>query len=170
MNQRTKLSVIVLVLVVTGFSVLAWNAHPFGAASADERVQDQASIRSRAEQFASEYLTQTFGDISLEQMELVDIRYEPDVTEIATSATSGFYSSDPQNVWILAWERGGVWNVTTGQNDGTASLVLVLRNGTAEVVSATARIRQPAEQERARGPLPEYRELFGPPPFAIDPD
>lgn len=38
------------------------------------------------------------------------------------------------------------------------------------VAAATARIRQPAEQERARGPLPEYRVLFGPPPFAIDPD
>ena len=164
MNRSHKLSLFASMVILASIGVLVLKAQPFSAASADERLQDPASIRARAEPFAADYLRKTFGSLSLEEMELVDIRYEPGVTELTTSITSGFYTTDPQDVWVLAWERGGVANVTTGRNDGTAILVLVLRNGTGEVLSATAGVRQPEEQELARGPLPEFRQIFEPPP------
>lgn len=168
MERQHKLSLIGAIVIFASVGVFTLNIHPFSAASADERVEDPASIRARAEAFASDYLKQTLGSVSLDQMELVDFRYEPAVTELTTSVTSGFYSTDPEDVWVLAWERGGVANVTTGQDDGTAALILVLRNGTGEVLSATAGIRQPEEQALARGPLPEFRQAFGPPPASPD--
>ena len=168
MERQHKLSLIGAIVIFASVGVFTLNIHPFSAASADERVEDPASIRARAEAFASDYLKQTLGSVSLDQMELVDFRYEPAVTELTTSVTSGFYSTDPEDVWVLAWERGGVANVTTGRDDGTAALVLVLRDGTGEVLSATAGIRQPEEQALARGPLPEFRQAFGPPPASPD--
>lgn len=168
MERQHKLGLIAAIVFFASVGVVTLNVHPFSAASADERVEDPASIRARAEAFASDYLKQTLGSVSLDQMELVDFRYEPAVTELTTSVTSGFYSTDPEDVWVLAWERGGVANVTTGGDDGTAALVLVLRDGTGEVLSATAGIRQPEEQALARGPLPEFRQAFGPPPASPD--
>jgi len=156
------------VVILASVSVFTLQGRPSSEASADERLEDPASIRARAEAFASDYLKQTLGSVSLDQMELVDFRYEPAVTELTTSVTTGFYSTDPEDVWVLAWERGGVANVTTGQDDGTAALILVLRDGTGEVLSATAGIRQPEEQALARGPLPEFRQAFGPPPASPD--
>lgn len=168
MNRRHKVRLIAAIIVFASIGVFAWKGHPFGAASANERLENQASIRARAETFASDYLKETLGSVSLDQMELVDLRYEPGVTELTTSITTGFYSTEFEDIWVLAWERGGVANVTTGQDDGTAVLVLVLRNGTGEVLSATAGIRQPEEQALARGPLPHFRQVFGPPPMAPD--
>lgn len=168
MERQHKLGLIAAIVILASVGVVTLNVHPFSAASADERVEDPASIRARAEAFASDYLKETLGSVSLDQMELVDFRYEPAVTELTTSVTTGFYSTDPEDVWVLAWERGGVANVTTGQDDGTAALILVLRNGTGDVLSATAGIRQPEEQALARGPLPEFRQAFGPPPASPD--
>ncbi len=168
MNRRHKIGLMAAVVILASVSVFTLQGRPSSEASADERLEDPASIRARAEAFASDYLKQTLGSVSLDQMELVDFRYEPAVTELTTSVTSGFYSTDPEDVWVLAWERGGVANVTTGRDDGTAALVLVLRDGTGEVLSATAGIRQPEEQALARGPLPEFRQAFGPPPASPD--
>lgn len=168
MSRKHKLGLIAAIVLFASVSVFTLKGHPFGAAGADERLEDPASIRARAEAFASGYLKETLESVSIDQMELVDLRYQPAVTELTTSVTTGFYSTDPEDVWVLAWERGGVANVTTGQDDGTAVLVLVLRNGTGEVLSATAGIRQPEEQALARGPLPQFRQVFGPPPVAPD--
>lgn len=168
MERQHKLGLIAANVILASVSVFTLQGRPSSEASADEWLKDPASIRARAEAFASDYLKQTLGSVSLDQMELVDFRYEPAVTELTTSVTSGFYSTDPEGVWVLAWERGGVANVTTGRDDGTAALVLVLRDGTGEVLSATAGIRQPEEQALARGPLPEFRQAFGPPPASPD--
>jgi len=167
-ERQHKIGLIAAIVILATVSVFTLQGRPSSEASADERLKDPASIRARAEAFASDYLKQTLGSVSLDQMELVDFRYEPAVTELTTSVTSGFYSTDPEDVWVLAWERGGVANVTTGRDDGTAALVLVLRDGTGEVLSATAGIRQPEEQALARGPLPEFRQAFGPPPASPD--
>ncbi len=166
MDRSHRLGLIAALVILASVGGLALRANTFDSATADERVQDSASIRTSAESFASKYLQETLGNISLEDLAIVDIRYEPAVTELMTSITTGFYSTDPQDVWVVAWERDGVANVATGQNDGTVALVLVLRNGTGEVLSAAVGIRQPGEQALARGPLPEFRDSFGPPPVA----
>lgn len=98
--------------------------------------------------------------LTLDDFQRVDFRFVPDTREMVTSIDSGISLPEAHDLWVVSWEREGVFNVHTGKDDGTANLVVVLEDGTGKVFGGGAGIRQPEVQARARGPLPSYDELF----------
>ena len=52
-------------------------------------------------------------------------------------------------------------NVTTGNADGPAYVVVIVEDGTGKILSSSAGVRQPDLQAMARGPWPAFDELFG---------
>lgn len=149
-------------------------------ARAEDHLQEAKALRL-AESAARNYLESTTGTghantdgsstaaISVDgramgftEMERVDLRFAPNTRQMVTSISSGISLEAEYNLWVAAWEREGVFNVTTGAHDGTAYVVVVLEDGTGKVLSMSAGVRQPEQQARARGPLPAYEEMFAP--------
>lgn len=98
--------------------------------------------------------------LRLAAMERVDFRFVANTRQVATSITSGVSFEEEKDFWVASWELGGVYNVTSGQPDGTAAVVVVVEDGTGKLLAAGAEVRQPDVQARAREPLPAFEELF----------
>ena len=164
------LAIVGSMIAGVGFSDLA-GIGSRGADAADElspRHLTKDEALAKAAEWARPYVQDTIGrdqqtgvSISLDDMELVEARFLPDAREIVTSVTTAVSLPAAQDVWVFAWELGGVANVTTGKRDGTAHLVLVMEDGTGKVRDAAAGVRQPEDQVRQCGPWPSFDELLG---------
>jgi hypothetical protein len=136
------------------------------ARAAHQQLTEQQAI-TKAADWARPYLQETLGQdrslgsLSLDDMELVDVRFVPNARELVTSVTTAVSLPEEKDVWVVSWERGGVPNVTTGRADGTAHLVLVMDDETGRVTDAVAGIRQPEDQARKPGSAPSFDELLG---------
>lgn len=161
-------TVLALVALVVAYFPATGLRSLVSGADATESHLEREDVMRQAEQWAAAYVAETIATqvsfqgkpISLANMDVVDLRFVPEVREMATSITSGFQRPAPEDVWIVSWERTGV-DEAVGKSDGTAYVVVVLRDGTGEVISAAAGTRSPEEQARAREPLPSFQELFG---------
>lgn len=81
--------------------------------------------------------------LAFDDMDLVDLRFASRAREMATSPTTKITLEAEYDLWSVVWERPGVFNVASGEQDGTAYLVVVLEDVTGKVVGMNAGIRQP---------------------------
>jgi hypothetical protein len=140
-----------------------------GGAEASPGHFDEGAALDAASEAASGYLDSTIGSdhtngdgsvsravstgegpISLDQMERVDFRFESDVRDLAASPDSQVGFEDEKDVWVASWELGGVYSVTSGENDGTAYVVVVIEDGTGELLTASAGVREAERQAKVR--------------------
>lgn len=143
---------------------------PLGEARASHSEFDRSQAVDVASGWAEAYVVETLGTqykvdsspLALSDMKLVSAEFHANAQDLVTSVTSAVSLPAPASVWVVAWERDAMPNVTTGKSDGTAHVVIVMEDGTGKVRDALASIRQPEHQARARsGELPSFDELLG---------
>lgn len=156
-----------------GLNPLSLAALGSGSAEATDRTgfQDLSALSAQgvAEDWARGYVDATIGQqvrlngemINFSDMVMVDRTFHPKARQLVTSVTTAISLHEEQDVWVVAWERDGVDNVTTGGADGTAYLVVVVADDSGKIENSAAGVRQPSEQARKSGAWPTFDELLG---------
>lgn len=166
-----------VVLAVAGG--LRWDLNSLALAGPKEHLSETAAL-STAQAAAAGYIEATIGSdhtsqdgahspgvktsagpINLGQMVRVDLRFVPNAREVVAAIDSGASFERERDVWVASWERAGVYDVSSGTDDGTAYVVVVIEDGTGKLLAASSGVREAEKQARARGPLPSFGELFG---------